>query len=483
MALKKTKSHRQTLKVKHMVDKKAKAHRKRVAKLAKQNPLLAKRRSKDPGIPNLWPFKEDLCRQMLQKKQEADDRETLLREQRRVEKERRRAMIEKATAHAQSSFAEHTAKDANVDDHTAPSSSSNHFYKELRQVAEAADVILIVLDARDPLGCRNIDLEERILSGEMTSSSPIPKRIVLVLNKIDLVPHDVAQGWLDYLRRSRPTVPFSTTEVVTSGGADKLVQLLKNYSRSHGMKTALTVGLIGYPNTGKSSIVNALKRTRAVATGPTPGVTRHLQTVQLDGKISLIDSPGVIFNDDGANALRNALRVETIDDAVGAIASVVDKFPAEQLMQIYGIGRFSNASELLFRIAHKCGKLKKGGVPDLDQAARIVLRDWNTGKIPYYVPAPVDEQSTQVNDVQIVSDWAQPLDIDAIGAGDMALDNEEEQAIGDENEEPEQVSRPTTRAMKKKAKKEARRRKKILPATGVAMKDTSDSEEDFDFNQ
>lgn len=61
----------------------------------------------------------------------------------------------------------------------------------------------------------------------------------------DLVPHDVAQGWLDYLRRSRPTVPFSTTEVVTSGGADKLVQLLKNYSRSHGMKTALTVGLIG----------------------------------------------------------------------------------------------------------------------------------------------------------------------------------------------------------------------------------------------
>lgn len=171
-----------------MVDKKAKAHRKRVAKLAKQNPLLAKRRSKDPGIPNLWPFKEDLCRQMLQKKQEADDRETLLREQRRVEKERRRAMIEKATAQAQSSFAEHTAKDANVDDHTAPSSSSNHFYKELRQVAEAADVILIVLDARDPLGCRNIDLEERILSGEMTSSSPIPKRIVLVLNKIGSCP-------------------------------------------------------------------------------------------------------------------------------------------------------------------------------------------------------------------------------------------------------------------------------------------------------
>lgn len=60
-------------------------------------------------------------------------------------------------------------------------------------------------------------------------------------------------------------------------GADMLLGILKNYARSRNMKTAITVGVVGLPNVGKSSLINSLKRTRAVSVGATPGLTRSMQ--------------------------------------------------------------------------------------------------------------------------------------------------------------------------------------------------------------
>lgn len=60
-------------------------------------------------------------------------------------------------------------------------------------------------------------------------------------------------------------------------GADMLLGILKNYARSRNMKTAITVGVVGLPNVGKSSLINSLKRTRSVAVGSTPGLTRSMQ--------------------------------------------------------------------------------------------------------------------------------------------------------------------------------------------------------------
>jgi nuclear GTP-binding protein len=74
-----------------------------------------------------------------------------------------------------------------------------------------------------------------------------------------------------------------------------LLQLLKNYSRNLNLHTSISVDVIGYPNVGKSSIINSLKRCRAVSTGATPGLTKKVQEVHLDSKIKLLDSPGVLF--------------------------------------------------------------------------------------------------------------------------------------------------------------------------------------------
>lgn len=59
-------------------------------------------------------------------------------------------------------------------------------------------------------------------------------------------------------------------------GADKLLELIKNYSRNEGIKTAVTVGVIGYPNVGKSSVINSLKRSKACGVSSTPGFTKGL---------------------------------------------------------------------------------------------------------------------------------------------------------------------------------------------------------------
>ena len=86
--------------------------------------------------------------------------------------------------------------------------SRRAYYREFKKVVEASDVILEVLDARDPMGCRNVALEEQILT------TGRPKRLVLVLNKIDLVPREVVEGWLKYLRNFYPTIAFKANTQV-----------------------------------------------------------------------------------------------------------------------------------------------------------------------------------------------------------------------------------------------------------------------------
>lgn len=95
-----------------------------------------------------------------------------------------------------------------------------------------------------------------------------------------------------------------------------MIQLLKNYCRSMGVKTGITVGIIGYPNVGKSSVINSLKRTRAVQVGATPGLTKSMQEVHLDKLVKLLDCPGIVFNTgSGVDAvLRNAVKIEQLED-------------------------------------------------------------------------------------------------------------------------------------------------------------------------
>jgi nuclear GTP-binding protein len=304
------------------------------------------------------------------------------------------------------------------------------FHKELDRVIAMSDVLLEVLDARDPLGCRCAALETAVLEHRGA-----PKRIVIVLNKADLVPADNLDAWIRYLKRFHPVVAFKATDLGARRRAhgpgaqptslppaallaeeqglglpplakvagvqtvDDLIGLLKDYSRSDKTMLALTVGVVGYPNVGKSSIINALKRSRAVTTGAMPGVTRSLQVVALDRKLKLIDCPGVVFSkptseDEAAQmVLRSALKVDTPLDPAVLVDALLRRCERSALRDHFGIGDFDNATELLALIALKRGLLRKGGKVDQALAARVLVQEWTTSAISYHTPVPraVDE--------------------------------------------------------------------------------------------
>ncbi|UZJ54633.1 hypothetical protein CBS101457_003953 [Exobasidium rhododendri] len=321
-------------------------------------------------------------------------------------------------------------------------SSTRAFMKDVKNVIDSSDVILQVLDARDPLGSRSRQTEVMAMSSG--------KKVVLIMNKVDLIPTSNLQGWLKYLRNDFPTLAFKASTQQQRGnlkqgnaslslhdnekkksmaeggsltfgseavGAASLLQLLKNYARTtakgSNLKHQLTVGVIGPPNVGKSSLINSLLRTRACAVASTPGWTKAIQGVMLEKGIRLLDCPGVVvtggaFTAQGAHdaeqikldnawsVLRNTIKVELIEDPIVPVQALMSRVEPDQLSKLYNIeGGFNegDAHDFLLRVALMRGKLGKGGIADLDGAAKIVLHDWNIGRISFHTRVPVVHHS------------------------------------------------------------------------------------------
>jgi len=443
---KKSKSKRVTLRQKHKVLRKVKEHHRKKRKEAKKEGRAGQRKKveKDPGIPNEWPFKEQELKALEARRAQALQ-ELELKKEARKERARKRklglledediANLASAASEQGSEFAQKDAEKENAPLAVAKNHdhSEKSFYKELVKVIEASDVILEVLDARDPLGTRCIDMENMVRKADPS------KRIVLLLNKIDLVPKEAVEKWLTYLREEMPTVAFKcntqeqrtklgwksskldkTSNIPQSSdclGAENLIRLLKNYSRSHELKLAITVGIVGLPNVGKSSLINSLKRSRVVNVGSTPGVTRSMQEVQLDKKVKLLDCPGVVMlkssNSGVSVALRNCKRVEKMEDPVNPVKEILSLCPHEKLLSLYKVPSFSSVDDFLQKVATLRGKLKKGGVVDVEAAAKIMLHDWNEGKIPYYT-LPPKRDSGEDSDAVIISESGKEFNIDEI---------------------------------------------------------------------
>ncbi|KAF8491749.1 P-loop containing nucleoside triphosphate hydrolase protein [Russula emetica] len=269
-----------------------------------------------------------------------------------------------------------------------------YYIRMLHKVVDEADVILLVLDARDPAGCRSRLVEEEVRRREAEG-----KRLIFVLNKIDLVPRENAQAWLKHLRHTTPTLPFRSAGPhqrtnLASGTAPALLRLLKAYKPSAAQ--SVTVGVVGFPNVGKSSLINTLKRAKVCAIAAQPGHTKDLQSVQLERGLRIVDSPGVIFEDDdsiqgqkeSSVLLRNVVKPEDVDDPISVVEEILARTQTERLMKIYDLPMFYSTLEFLTMLALSTGRLLKGGTPDILSAARHVLVDWNHQKIPFFSEPP-----------------------------------------------------------------------------------------------
>ncbi len=154
--------------------------------------------------------------------------------------------------------------------------------------------------------------------------------------------------------------------------------------------------MVGYPNTGKSSIINTLRKKKVCVVAPIAGETKVWQYITLMKRIYMIDCPGIVppnQNDtDEDLLLRGSVRVENVEYPAQYIPTVLKRVQPKYLQRTYELKEpATDAVTFLEILCRKSGRLLKGGEADIDGAAKMVLNDWIRGKLPWFTPPPYKE--------------------------------------------------------------------------------------------
>lgn len=199
------------------------------------------------------------------------------------------------------------------------------------------------------------------------------------------------------LSKEYPTLAFHAS-MTNSFGKGSLITLLRQFSILHSARKQISVGFIGYPNTGKSSIINTLRKKRVCTVAPIPGETKVWQYITLMKRIYLIDCPGVVPPSHGDSEedilLRGVVRVENVEHPAQYIEAVLRRTQTRHIERTYEVKASDyndDPMEFLSILARKGGRLLKGGEPDVDGVAKMVLNDFLRGKIPWFTPPPRKE--------------------------------------------------------------------------------------------
>ncbi|GMM34137.1 putative GTPase [Saccharomycopsis crataegensis] len=332
-------------------------------------------------------------------------------------------------------------------------------WRQLWRVIERSDLVVQIVDARNPLAFRSIDLEHYVK--ELDDR----KKNLLLVNKADLLSLNQRKAWAEYfIKNDVPYAFFSAgraNEILEKEkeelenirlGLSTPAQAKNNYDDgdddeeeqekkvfntqsedleekvriltideledlfiseapepltlplSAGEKPKLQIGLVGYPNVGKSSTINALVGAKKVSVSSTPGKTKHFQTILLSDDIILCDCPGLVFpNFAHTNAelvCNGVLPIDQLRESIGPTQLVARRIPKFFLEAIYGISiqtkseedggdGIPTAQELLTSYARARGFMTQGfGSADESRAARYVLKDYVNGKLLFVHPPP-----------------------------------------------------------------------------------------------
>jgi hypothetical protein len=244
----------------------------------------------------------------------------------------------------------------------------------VKDVISRADIILEVLDARFPDETRNSDVE-----GDVKCSR---KPLILVLNKCDLVPKKILERTKSRLSKNAPTVFVSCKERF---GTTILLHAILEHAHIQGRD--IQVGVIGYPNTGKSSVINALAGRHKAGTSAISGYTKGVQLVKAVGShIMLLDTPGVIPFDENDEYLQGVMSVKdatNLKDPVGVAMKIIERCFAVNRAALESFYHVTleglDSYDALLLIGKTSNFLKKKGEVDETRAAVRVINDWQKG--------------------------------------------------------------------------------------------------------
>ncbi|XP_027602661.1 nucleolar GTP-binding protein 2 isoform X2 [Pipra filicauda] len=261
---------------------------------------------------------------------------------------------------------------------------SRRIWGELYKVIDSSDVVVQVLDARDPMGTRSPHVESYLKKEKHW------KHLIFVLNKCDLVPTWATKRWVAVLSQEYPTLAFHAS-LTNPFGKGAFIQLLRQFGKLHSDKKQISVGFIGYPNVGKSSVINTLRSKKVCNVAPIAGETKVWQYITLMRRIFLIDCPGVVYPSGDTETdivLKGVVQVEKIKSPEDHISAVLERAKAEYIRKTYKIDSWKDTEDFLEKLAARTGKLLKGGEPDLQTVSKMVLNDWQRGRIPFFVKPP-----------------------------------------------------------------------------------------------
>lgn len=310
-------------------------------------------------------------------------------------------------------------------------------WRQLWRVVDRCHLIVQIVDARNPLLFRSEDLESYV--SEIDSR----KKNLLLINKADLLTLSQREIWAAYFAKhnikylffsaknsldlqeqereraadreaesasepesdseSEPVKQRSPTAVVT---VEELEQVFLSEAPdvSSSPDGRLQIGLVGYPNVGKSSSINALIGAKKVSVSSTPGKTKHFQTILLSPKVMLCDCPGLVFPNfamtNGDLVCNGVLPIDQLREFTGPVELVTQRVPKFFLEATYGISIFTKpldeggtgvptSAEFLTAYAKARGYMRAGvGLPDESRAARYILKDYVNAKLLYCHPPP-----------------------------------------------------------------------------------------------
>lgn len=353
-----------------------------------------------------------------------------------------------------------------------PYEKNLEFWRQLWRVVERSDVVVQIVDGRNPLLFRCEDLEKYV---KEVSSDKIN---LILINKADFLTHEQRFQWADYFEKLNVQVIFFSAIQVEEDNESKdtefdvdnsdeetksesaediaksieslqkavdstenklkevtkdLTNLLESGEASASMNSAklltrpelieffkqvhtgpkvskdiTTIGLVGYPNVGKSSTINNLLTHKKVSVSATPGKTKHFQTIYLDSDLLLCDCPGLVmpsFVYTKAEMICNGiLPVDQMRDHVPPVNLVCHLIPRHVLEDKYGImipkpmdgeieDRPPTTEELLNSYGYNRGFMTANGQPDNPRSARYVLKDYINGKLLHaHAPPGIDQQ-------------------------------------------------------------------------------------------